>query len=261
MRLAAHPRCSEHEVLWCRLGIGRLQVVRGELAMAIETLAPALPLCIGDLAIYFSRIASSLGAAYVGTGRVEDGIALLQKADDHAQAIGFAFGHALVLVQLGAAFLRAHDPDRAYEAGLRAVEMAQRWGECGNEAWARCLLGDIARLRIGTPGRRRIGTKRRWPSQNGWRWRRCEYAARTGLRALVLSANWDSDGPRPAKMIVQRNVRLRHTRLARGGPRHPCKDHRFPSEQHRSEGQKQTDHLVLRCPLTSENPTQYRLRH
>ena len=47
MRLATHPRCSEHEVLWSRLGLGRLRVVSGDLAGAIEMLAPALPLCEG----------------------------------------------------------------------------------------------------------------------------------------------------------------------------------------------------------------------
>lgn len=149
MRLAAHPQCGEHEVLWSRLGVGRLKVVRGDLAGAIETLAPALPLCKGDLAIYFSRVASSLGTAYAGTGRIGEGTALLQQADEHARAIGFAFGHALVLAQLGGAFLLAGDPDRAQEVGLRAVDAAQRWGERGNEAWARCLLGDVAAARRG----------------------------------------------------------------------------------------------------------------
>ena len=144
MRLATHPRCSEHEAVWSRLGVGRLQVLRGDLAGAIETLAPALSLCRGDLAIYFSRIASSLGTAYAGTGRIDEGLAMLQEADKQAQAIGLVFGHALVLAQLGGAFLLASDSDRAQEVGLRAVDTAQRWGERGNEAWALCLLADAA---------------------------------------------------------------------------------------------------------------------
>ena len=147
MRLAAHPRCSEHDVLWSRVGVGRLRVVSGDLTGTIEALAPALPLCEGDHAIYLSRVAASLGAAYAGTGRIEEGVALLQRADEQAQAIGFAFGHALVLAQLGGVLLLAGDPDRAREAGLRAVDAAQRWGERGNEAWAFCLLGDAAAAR------------------------------------------------------------------------------------------------------------------
>ncbi len=147
MRLAVQPRCSEHEVLWSRLGVGRLQVVRGDLVGAIETLTPALPLCKGDLTIYFPRVASSLGAAYAGTGRIDEGIVLLQQADEHARVIGHVFGHALVLAQFGRALLLTGDLDRAQEVGLRALEAAQRWGERGNEAWVRCLLGDVASAR------------------------------------------------------------------------------------------------------------------
>jgi predicted ATPase len=151
MRLAAHPRCSEHDIVWSRLGVGCLQVVRGDLTEAIETLAPVLPLCEGELVIYFSRVASSLGTAYAATGRAADGISLLQQADEQAQLIGFAFGHALVLAQLGGAFLLTGDSERAQEIGLQAVELAQRLGERGNEAWARCLLGDVAASRRASP--------------------------------------------------------------------------------------------------------------
>ncbi len=147
LRLAPDPRCTEHDMVGVRLGLGRLQVVRGDLAGAVATLASALPLCEGDLVIYFSRVASSLGRAYAGTGRVDEGIALLQRADERARAIGFAFGHALVLVQLGEALLLAGDLEQAQEIGCQAVETAQRWGERGNEAWAHCFLGDIGTAR------------------------------------------------------------------------------------------------------------------
>ncbi|MFO1046410.1 MAG: adenylate/guanylate cyclase domain-containing protein [Geminicoccaceae bacterium] len=144
MRLAARPTCSEHDVLWSRVGLGRLMAVSGNLKGAIEVLTPALPLCEGELAVYLSRVAASLGAAYAGVGQIDKGLALLQSADDHAQAIGFAFGHSLVLAQFGGAFLLAGDPDRAREVGLRALAMARQCGERGNEAWALCLLGDAA---------------------------------------------------------------------------------------------------------------------
>jgi tetratricopeptide (TPR) repeat protein len=147
MRLATHPRCSEHDVVWSRVGVGRLLVVRGEFMAAIATLTPALPLCKDELAIYFSRVASSLGSAYAAAGRVDEGLALLEQADNQARMIGFTFGQALVLAQLGAAYLLAGEADRAQKAGDRAVEAAQRWGERGNEAWALCLLGDVAAAR------------------------------------------------------------------------------------------------------------------
>lgn len=154
LRLAAHPRCSEHEALWSRLGVGRLRVVGNDLAGACEVLEPALPLCKGDHAIYFSRVAASLGMAYSGSGRIDEGVGLLRQADEQAQALGFTFGHALVLAQLGAALLLAGDLDRAQEVALCAVDAAERWSERGNEAWARCLLGDTAAARLDTQAAR-----------------------------------------------------------------------------------------------------------
>ena len=94
VRLAAHPSCVEHEFVWSRVGLGRLQVVIGAFASAIETLEPALSLCEDQWEIYFSRVASSLGSAYVSIGRIDEGLGLLQEADSRARKIGFTFGHA-----------------------------------------------------------------------------------------------------------------------------------------------------------------------
>jgi hypothetical protein len=69
---------TEYELLWSRIGIGRLNVVRGDFAAAIEVLEPALPLAeTGELVTFFSRIASSLGTAYTATGRIDAGLPLL----------------------------------------------------------------------------------------------------------------------------------------------------------------------------------------
>jgi class 3 adenylate cyclase/tetratricopeptide (TPR) repeat protein len=144
MRLAAAPPSSEHEMLWARVGCGRLQVVLGDWTAATEVLEPALPLCQDELAVYFSRIASSLGTAYAGLGRTRDGVVLLEQADRQAQKIGFTFGYALVLVQLGQAYRLLDDSERAHEAGHRALDAARRWGERNNEALAACLLAELA---------------------------------------------------------------------------------------------------------------------
>ena len=144
VQLATDPNCGEHEFVWSRVGLGRLQVVSGAFASAIETLEPALPLCKDQWPIYFSRVASSLGSAYAGVGRIDEGLALLREADVQAQKIGFTFGHSLVLTQLGAVFLLAGQADLAHGAGQHAVEMAHRFGERGNEAWAQSLLGRVA---------------------------------------------------------------------------------------------------------------------
>ena len=86
LRLAAQVP-GEHERLWSRVGVGRLRVMRGDLAAAIELLEPVLPLCGGEFAIYLSRAASSLGIAYAASGRLAEGLTLLERAVDRAKAI------------------------------------------------------------------------------------------------------------------------------------------------------------------------------
>jgi len=58
---------------------------------------------------------------------------------------GRAFGHALVVTLLGEALLHARELNAAQKTALRALEVAQRSGERGNEAWAYCLLGNVAK--------------------------------------------------------------------------------------------------------------------
>ena len=157
MRLASHPRCSEHEVLWSRLGIGRLRVVSGDLAGAIEVLAPALPLCQGDLAIYLSRVAASLGTAYAGTGRLEEGLALLRQADEHSQAIGFAFGHALALAQLAGALLLAGRPRSGARGGPPCGRYCASMGRARERSLGGVRAGDAAGRR-----RDRVEAERRY---------------------------------------------------------------------------------------------------
>ncbi len=63
-------------------------MVQADFPGAIDVLEGALPLCReGEFAVYFSQVASPLGLAYAVSGRVDEGIALLQQAVTHASAI------------------------------------------------------------------------------------------------------------------------------------------------------------------------------
>jgi class 3 adenylate cyclase/tetratricopeptide (TPR) repeat protein len=136
---------SEYEQLWSRLGLGRLYVVQGNFTSAIELLEPALLLCEKpDFAVFFQRIACSLGVAYAKADRIEVGLALLRRAVSQSRGIGFVFGRALALSQLGEALLLAGDSEQARATGLAAIETARGSGEQGNQAWALRLLGDVA---------------------------------------------------------------------------------------------------------------------
>lgn len=135
--------------MWGHLGVGRLRAVQGDLSSAIETLEGTLPLCEegSDLAMYFSRTASSLGLAYVLSDRVREGLALLERTAARVAAIGFAYGHALVVGMLGEGLLAAGDVDGAARRAEEAVEVARRHAQRGWEAWALQLQGHTALAR------------------------------------------------------------------------------------------------------------------
>ena len=75
------------------------------------------------------RIASSLGTAYINTGRVSEGLALLKQADARGASIQFRYGQPLVLTQTRAeASLLAGHQSKAHEAATRALALARESG-------------------------------------------------------------------------------------------------------------------------------------
>jgi tetratricopeptide (TPR) repeat protein len=144
---AAHGR--RHEEVWARLGLGRLYAVQGACREAIEVLEPSLPLCEtgSDLAVYFSRTASSLGDAYVRSGRRAEGLALLDRAAGHAETIGFTYSQALVVGMLGEARLLGGDLDGAARYTASALDLARRFGQRGWETRALRLDAELAAQR------------------------------------------------------------------------------------------------------------------
>jgi class 3 adenylate cyclase/tetratricopeptide (TPR) repeat protein len=144
LRLLKGGQGSKHERLWMEIAIGRLNVVKGNFAMAVAGLEPVLSFCESDYPVYFTRLAASLGMAHAASGDIDKGLKLLRQADDQANSIGFQFGQALVLSQLAEVLLRAGKRAEAREKAARAVELAQDTGERGNEGWAECVLGDVS---------------------------------------------------------------------------------------------------------------------
>jgi DNA-binding SARP family transcriptional activator len=145
LRVAAQE-FGPHTEVWAHLGAGRLYLVQGDVPRAIDVLEPSLPRCEtdGDLAVYFSRTAASLGGAYALSGRVDEAVALLQRADRHAESLGFAYGHALVIATLAEALGLAGDVAGATGASERALALARRLGQRGWEAWALRARAEVA---------------------------------------------------------------------------------------------------------------------
>jgi class 3 adenylate cyclase/tetratricopeptide (TPR) repeat protein len=143
LQLLENVQAAKHDRLWMENAIGRLNVVKGNFAMAIEGLEPVWPFCESNFPVYIPRVASSLGAAYAASGNVDKGLELLRQADAQSNFSGFQFGHALVLSLLAEALFMAGKETEARDKATRAIEIARNAGERGNEGWAACVLGDI----------------------------------------------------------------------------------------------------------------------
>ena len=131
--------------VWAYFGVGRLCAVNGEFDRGIALLEQALPLIAeGEVPIYFPRVASSLGLAYMHTGRLGDALEILERAMVHGEGLGFMFGHALVEACLAEALLHAGQVEAASRLADQALERARRQGEHGWQAWTLRLHGEIA---------------------------------------------------------------------------------------------------------------------
>jgi tetratricopeptide (TPR) repeat protein len=93
--------------------------------------------------VLFDVAAAHLGYAYALSGRLPAGVALMEEALAHPAVTGAAY-HPLILAYLGEAHLLAGRPDDALAVARRALDLALRQKERGNEAWVLRLLGEIA---------------------------------------------------------------------------------------------------------------------
>jgi tetratricopeptide (TPR) repeat protein len=86
----------------------------------------------------------SLGATYALTGRIADGLSLLQQAVDALEASGLGAFHSLAIARLAEACVMAGRCEEASLYGRRALSLARVRGERAFEAYALRALGDIA---------------------------------------------------------------------------------------------------------------------
>jgi tetratricopeptide (TPR) repeat protein len=125
--------------------LGLVSLRRGDLIQAIPPLEHAVELCRGIPAPnYFDGTAARLGYAYALSGRLPEGVALIEEALANPAAMGGVANHPLFLAYLGEAHLLAGRPDDALRVARSALDLAHRQKERGNEAWVLRLLGEIA---------------------------------------------------------------------------------------------------------------------
>jgi len=142
-----------YTLLFPLLGLGTLTLDQGDFLGAVAPLERGLDLCrTREVPFLLPHFAGALGAAYHGTGRRAEGVALMEDA-----ARGFAGGIVSLSGRVGAlggAYLldgRLADATRIAQEDLAA---ARQRGQRGVEGHVRRLLGDIAahpdRFEVGT---------------------------------------------------------------------------------------------------------------
>jgi hypothetical protein len=88
-------------------------------------------------------VADLLGHSYALSGRVAEGLTLLQEALTVMEARGLAQWRSPLIVHLGEAHLRAHQLEEALRVGRQGLTRASERGHRAIQARALRLLGDI----------------------------------------------------------------------------------------------------------------------
>jgi class 3 adenylate cyclase/tetratricopeptide (TPR) repeat protein len=132
-------------------GLATLYIVKGETREALEILEHALSLAREmSLGALTPGVKGSLGYALAVSGRVSEGLAMVQEAIEDAEASGRLAFHALLVTYAGEGLLFADQLEDARAVAKRALALARDRGERGVEARALCLMGDI--IKRSTPG-------------------------------------------------------------------------------------------------------------
>jgi class 3 adenylate cyclase/tetratricopeptide (TPR) repeat protein len=143
LRIAEAANHPASLVFACR-SVGLALLRKGGVDRAVPALERAVEVCrTAHLRAPFDVAAAFLGYAYALGGRVAEAIPLMEQAVLDPASTGSA-NHPLFLAHLGEGHLLAGYSDRAIAVAQRALDLAHRQKERGNEAWVFRLLGEIA---------------------------------------------------------------------------------------------------------------------
>ncbi len=124
------------------VGLGHVNLVKGDLDKAIPMLERSLDICRNaPVRPFLPFTLAELGYAYLHSGSVPKSVTLLEEAvNQPTLGLGGLLHHSW----LGEAYLLANQRERAVEVAQRALELARDRNERGHEAWALRSLGQIA---------------------------------------------------------------------------------------------------------------------
>jgi class 3 adenylate cyclase/tetratricopeptide (TPR) repeat protein len=140
---------------WARLsaslGLGNAHLRRGSYAIGSAVLERGMEILRRfRVNVWYPPIAASLGHAFVNSGRLSEGIALLLPAAAERDAKRFKFLNAAAMVWLSEALVLANRLGEAFEWAEKALNLCMELGEAGNRAYALRVLGEIA-AKLGDP--------------------------------------------------------------------------------------------------------------
>ena len=124
--------------------LGYLHGIRGQLTEAVHLLERCITLAREGNVPFCSAIVSwFLGRTYAFSGRVPEGLALLQAGLADMEAMALSPYHAVALVHEGEVLLLAGRLEEAAARAEQALRLARQREERGHQALALRLLGDI----------------------------------------------------------------------------------------------------------------------
>jgi tetratricopeptide (TPR) repeat protein len=147
LALAAHEaaRAVQHpySFAFTAYAVGRLHLARGSLKEALDALERARELVESREIVQIRPIVKAwLGCAQTLAGRPGEGIPLIQEAAERPGAVG-GTGEGPISTRLAEALRADGRLPEALRAATRAVELARRQEERGNEASALLALADV----------------------------------------------------------------------------------------------------------------------
>jgi tetratricopeptide (TPR) repeat protein len=123
--------------------VGLVTLHKGDVDRAIPALERGFHLReVAELALVFPLIISWLGSAYALSGRMGEGLPLLERAVE--PAANFRTWQSVVLINLSQGYLLGQRIEDAMRLAESVLDLTRERKERGQEAWALRLLGEIA---------------------------------------------------------------------------------------------------------------------
>jgi tetratricopeptide (TPR) repeat protein len=122
--------------------LSHLYLNKGDIEKALPLLERSLYVCQdAHVPIFSSQVKASLGYGYVHSGRIADGLPLLEQAVERPTMGRF---YTVQICWVAEAYLLAGRKQEAQKLASRALSRARDKKERGHEAWVLRLLGEIA---------------------------------------------------------------------------------------------------------------------